>query len=74
MKNASSLAPQIRLWLTIVHVYKLHLLTYLLTTHKNVSISKAAVVRTSSGDGHRFKQTWLKLFCRKTSMPRLKLR
>ena len=29
--SASSLAPQIRLWLTIVRVYKLYLLTYLLT-------------------------------------------
>ena len=28
--SASSLAPQIQLWLTIVHVYKLYLLTYLL--------------------------------------------
>ena len=27
--SASSLAPQIRLWLTIVRVYKLYLLTYL---------------------------------------------
>jgi len=29
--SASPLAPQIRLWLTIVRVYKLYLLTYLLT-------------------------------------------
>jgi len=29
--SASSLEPQIRLWLTIVRVYKLYLLTYLLT-------------------------------------------
>ena len=29
--SASSLVPQIRLWLTIVRVYKLYLLTYLLT-------------------------------------------
>jgi len=28
--SASSLAPQIRLWLTIVRVYKLYLLTYLI--------------------------------------------
>ena len=27
--SASSLAPQIRLWLTIVRIYKLYLLTYL---------------------------------------------
>jgi len=31
--SASSLVPQIRLWLTIVRVYKLYLLTYLLTIH-----------------------------------------
>ena len=30
--SASSLAPQIRLWLTIVRVYKLYLHTYLLTS------------------------------------------
>jgi len=30
--SASSLAPQIRLWLTIVRDYKLYLLTYLLLT------------------------------------------
>ena len=29
--SASSLVPQIRLWLTIVRIYKLYLLTYLLT-------------------------------------------
>jgi len=35
--SASSLAPQIRLWLIIVHVYKLYLLTYLF--HKQYLIS-----------------------------------
>jgi len=32
------------------------------------------LVMTSSGEGRRLRQVWLKLFCRSTSMPRRKLR
>jgi len=51
--GASSLEPQIRLWLTIVRVYKLYLLTYLLTyllvwaASEPVTSARSQVVETS---------------------------
>jgi len=41
--SASSLAPQIRLWLTIVRVYKLYLLTYLLTVWSITALEEVVV-------------------------------
>ena len=52
--SASSLAPQIRLWLSIVRVYKLYLLTYLLNT-----LTETAD-RLPSFCQHRFKPSWHK--------------